>query len=112
ALNEAIRCVRKAGTVVAAGFYRGGGTALQLGAEWHHNRVTMVSSMGVWDCPHRDHPLWNRGRVHETAARLLASGQLQTAGLISHRIPFERAKEAYALIEGQPEAVVKVALTY
>jgi threonine dehydrogenase-like Zn-dependent dehydrogenase len=51
ALNEAIRVVRKAGKVVAAGFYRGGGTPLQLGAEWHHNRVTMVSSMGVWENP-------------------------------------------------------------
>lgn len=112
ALNEAIRVVRKAGTVVAAGFYRGGGTPLQLGAEWHHNRVTMVSSMGVWECPHRDHPLWNRARVHETATRLLQRGQLQTDGLISHRIPFEQAADAYTLIETHPEDVLKVVLTY
>ncbi|PKO22206.1 MAG: oxidoreductase [Chloroflexi bacterium HGW-Chloroflexi-1] len=45
ALNEAIRCVRIAGTVVAGGFYSGGGTALRLGEEWHHNRVTMISSI-------------------------------------------------------------------
>jgi 2-desacetyl-2-hydroxyethyl bacteriochlorophyllide A dehydrogenase len=112
ALNEAIRSVRKAGTVVAAGFYRGGGATLQLGAEWHHNRVTMVSSMGVWECPHRDHPLWDRARVHETAAQLLASGRLKTDGLISHRIPFAQAAEAYQLIEEHPGDVVKVVLTY
>jgi 2-desacetyl-2-hydroxyethyl bacteriochlorophyllide A dehydrogenase len=112
ALNEAIRTVRKAGTVVAAGFYRGGGTPLHFGAEWHHNRITMVSSMGVWECPHRDHPLWNRGRVHEMAAQLLESGKLNTEELISHRIPFTQASEAYTLIEQHPEQVTKVVLTY
>ena len=65
ALNEAIRVARMGGTVVAGGFYRGGGTPLTLGAEWHHNRITLLSSMGVWNCPHRDFPLWNRGRIHE-----------------------------------------------
>jgi len=112
ALNEAIRTARKAGTVVAAGFYRGGGTPLQLGAEWHHNRITMVSSMGVWECPHREHPLWNRGRLHEMATQLLVSGKLNTEGLISHRIPFAQAHEAYILIERHPEQVMKVVLTY
>ncbi len=112
ALHEAIRSVRKAGTVVAAGFYQGGGTALRLGEEWHHNRITMVSSMAVWDCPHRDYPLWDRRRVNEVVCELLASGRLATDGLITHRIPFEQAAEAYQLIDSQPEEVIKVVLTY
>jgi 2-desacetyl-2-hydroxyethyl bacteriochlorophyllide A dehydrogenase len=111
-LHEAIRSVRMAGTVVAAGYYQGEGTALRLGEEWHHNRVTMVSSMGVWDCPHRDHPAWNRGRVHEKALDLLADGRLQSEGFVTHRFPFARAREAYALIDQHPEQVIKVALTY
>ncbi len=112
ALNDAIRAVRMAGTVVAGGFYRGGGTALQLGAEWHHNRVTMISSMGVWDCPHRDYPAWDRGRVHQTAAHLLASGKLHVEGLITHYIRFEKAADAYHLIEQQPDSALKVVLAY
>ena len=112
ALHEAIRCVRKAGTVVAAGYYQGGGSALRLGEEWHHNRITMVSSMAVWDCPHRDYPAWDRERIHATVTDLLADGRLQTEGLISHRFPFERAAEAYALIDQQPEETIKVILTY
>jgi 2-desacetyl-2-hydroxyethyl bacteriochlorophyllide A dehydrogenase len=112
ALHEAIRSVRKAGTVVAAGFYQGGGTALRLGEEWHHNRITMVSSMAVWDCPHRDYPLWDRRRVNDSARELLDKGRLRTDGLISHRIPFERAAEAYRLIEERPDEVLKVVLTY
>jgi 2-desacetyl-2-hydroxyethyl bacteriochlorophyllide A dehydrogenase len=112
ALNEAIRVARMGGTVVAGGFYRGGGTPLTLGAEWHHNRVTLLSSMGVWNCPHRDFPLWNRGRIHETCANLLAAGKLRTDGLITHRIPFEEAPRAYELIEKNPGEALKVVLTY
>jgi len=112
ALHEAIRSVRVAGTVVAAGYYQGGATALRLGEEWHHNRVTMISSMGVWGCPHRDYPAWDRGRIHEAATALLTTGRLRTDGFITDRIPFDRAPEAYALIDQRPQEVVKVVLTY
>jgi 2-desacetyl-2-hydroxyethyl bacteriochlorophyllide A dehydrogenase len=112
ALNDAIRVVQKGGTVVAGGFYRGGGTPLTLGAEWHHNRVTLLSSMGVWGCPHRDHPTWNRDRIHQTATTLLATGKLKTGGLVTHRVPFEEAGNAYRLIEAEPDNAIKVVLTY
>ncbi len=112
ALHEAIRCVAKAGRVVAAGFYQGGADALRLGEEWHHNRVTMVSSMAVWDCPHRDYPLWDRARVEAVVIDLMAAGKLYTDGLITHRFPLDRAAEAYALIDEHPGEVIKIALTY
>lgn len=112
ALHEAIRSVRMGGTAVAAGYYQGGGSSLRLGEEWHHNRVTMVSSMGVWWCPHRDYPMWDISRVRDTAIDLLATGRLQTDSLVSHRIPFERAAEAYELIDHRPEETVKVVLVY
>lgn len=112
ALHEAIGSVRVAGTVVAAGYYQGGGAALRLGEEWHHNRVTLLSSMGVWGCPHRDYPEWDRGRIHDAAIDLLAAGRLRTDGFVTHRIPFARAPEAYTLIDQRPEEVVKVVLTY
>jgi 2-desacetyl-2-hydroxyethyl bacteriochlorophyllide A dehydrogenase len=112
ALHQAIRSVRVGGTVVAAGYYQTGATSLRLGEEWHHNRVTMVSSMGVWWCPHRDYPAWELGRVRATAVDLLATGRLKTDSLITHRIPFERAAEAYELIDQRPEETIKVVLTY
>lgn len=112
ALHEAIRSVRKAGTVVAAGYYQGGAEAMRLGEEWHHNRVTMISSMAVWDCPHRDYPLWNRERIHATVTELLKEGCLQTDGLITQRIPFTEADTAYQLIDETAEETIKVVLTY
>jgi threonine dehydrogenase-like Zn-dependent dehydrogenase len=44
ALHQAIRVAGVDGTVVAAGFYQGPATALALGEEFHHNRVTLISS--------------------------------------------------------------------
>src|SRR5207247_10681208 len=90
ALSEAVRCVRQSGLVVASAFYQGGAEALRLGAEWHHNRVTMRSSMAVWENPHRRHPLWNKERVEETAIAGLAAGRIRTAGLLQHRFPYSR----------------------
>lgn len=112
ALHQAIRSVRMAGTVVAAGFYQKGAEGLRLGEEWHHNRITMISSMAAWDCPHRDYPLWDRTRINETVTELLAAGRLQTAGMITHRFPFARAREAYELIDKYPDQTIKVVLTY
>ncbi len=112
ALNEAMRSVRLAGTVVAAGFYTGGaGDDLRLGEEWHHNRLTLVGSMSGWGAPHRD-PGWDRRRLRATALDLLASGRLEVDQLVTQRIPFAQAAEAYDLIDRSPEATLRVVLTY
>jgi 2-desacetyl-2-hydroxyethyl bacteriochlorophyllide A dehydrogenase len=112
ALHEALRCVKLAGTVVAAGFYVGGaGSDLRLGEEFHHNRLTLVGSMSGWGAPQRQ-PGWDRRRLCETALDLLATGRLDVDAFITHRVPFERAAEAYELIDRRPEETLRVVLTY
>jgi 2-desacetyl-2-hydroxyethyl bacteriochlorophyllide A dehydrogenase len=112
ALHHAIRSVRLAGTVVAAGFYTGSaGDDLLLGEEWHHNRLTLVGSMGGWGAPHRE-PGWDRRRLRATALDLLTSGKLEVDALTTHRIPFAHAADAYELIDGKPDETIRVMLTY
>jgi 2-desacetyl-2-hydroxyethyl bacteriochlorophyllide A dehydrogenase len=111
ALQHAIRCVRQEGLVVAASYYKEAG-ALALGAEWHHNRVTMRSSMAVWGCSHRSYPLWDLKRVETTAIRLLESGRLRTEGMITHRFPYAEAPAAYRLLDTHAEKTIKILLTY
>jgi threonine dehydrogenase-like Zn-dependent dehydrogenase len=112
ALQDAMRSARLAGTVVAAGFYTGGaGNDLRLGEEWHHNRLTLVGSMSGWGAPHRE-PGWDRRRLRATALDLLAAGRLDVEALVTQRMPFERAAEAYELIDRSPEETLRVVLTY
>jgi threonine dehydrogenase-like Zn-dependent dehydrogenase len=112
ALHSAVASVGVGGRVVSVGFYQGDGVGLRLGEEWHHNRPDLISSMGVWSCPHRDYPLWDRQRLTDQVRDLLYSGKLATDPLLSHRLPFARAQEAYTLIGTHPQDVLKVALVY
>lgn len=111
-LQAAIRSVRMGGRIVAVGYYQGGGEALRLGEEFLHNRVDVVSSMYVWDCPHRDYPLWDKARLQDAVFELLASGQLSTESLLTHRIPWREADSAYRLLDEHPDETVRVAITY
>jgi len=112
ALHQALRCAHTAGLVVTLGFYQGGGTPLALGEEWHHNRLTMLSSMGAWGCPHRNHPMWDTDRVRRTVLDLFAKGKLDAMSLVTHRFPFLEARQAYELIDRDPNACLKAVLEY
>ena len=112
ALHQAIRSLRMAGLVVAAGFYQGGASALNLGEEWHHNRITMLSSTRAWGNPHRQYPLWDRPRLRHTAIQLLVDNRLQLDTLLTHKIDFTEVESAYRLIDSGEEDVLKVALVY
>jgi threonine dehydrogenase-like Zn-dependent dehydrogenase len=103
--------VRLAGRVVAAGFYAGGGEALRLGEEFHHNRLTLVSSMQGWGAPSRRSG-WDRPRLRATALSLLADAGLRTDGLVTHRHRFATAPDAYRLIAERPTEVLRMLLDY
>lgn len=109
AFDGAMRSVRVGGTVVAAGFYSSG--ELTLGREFHHNRLTLVASQGGWGLPPREER-WPRARGRRLVADLLASGQLQTDQLVTHRIPFREAASAYRLADEHPADVLRVLLVY
>jgi 2-desacetyl-2-hydroxyethyl bacteriochlorophyllide A dehydrogenase len=109
ALEQAMRSVRVGGTVVAAGFYTGG--ELALGEEFHHNRLTLVASMGGWSSPPRE-PRWPRSRARALAAELLATDRLQAADFVTHRFRLAEADAAYALLDRRPEEVLRATIAY
>jgi 2-desacetyl-2-hydroxyethyl bacteriochlorophyllide A dehydrogenase len=112
ALHQALRSARHAGCVVAAGFYTGpAGSELRLGEEWHHNRLTLVSSMSGWGSPHREAG-WDRPRLRSAVLDLIASGRLDVGAFVTQRFPFARAAEAFDLIDSKPEETLRVVLTY
>lgn len=117
ALHEAIRCCASHyGRVVGLGFYQGPGTDLRLGEEFHHSSFYPMGASSILALCHRGEPApgraWDRIRVYHELARMLGEGRLRTDGLLTQVIPFERAAEAFALVDQHPEQVIKVALGF
>jgi 2-desacetyl-2-hydroxyethyl bacteriochlorophyllide A dehydrogenase len=111
-LQGALEAAGLGATVVAAGFYQGGAANVRLGEEFHHNRLSLIASIGAWGAPHRHAPLWNRRRVMDTATRLLYTDRVLVDGLLAREFPFDQAPAAYRWIDEHPQAAVKVALAY
>jgi threonine dehydrogenase-like Zn-dependent dehydrogenase len=112
ALQHAIRGTHKEGLVVTASYYGDAHGRVDLSREWHHNRITLRSSMPVWDCSHRCQPMWNLARLEKTAVDLLGAGRLQVKPLIGARFPFRQAAEAYRVIDESAGGKIKILLTY
>ena len=112
ALQTAIRSVHPGGLLVTASYFKGNGNQLNLGAEWHHNRLTLISSMPVWDMPHRNYPMWDLKRIELTALYLLEAQKLVTSPMIEKRFSYPKAADAYRFIDADPGAAVKVILEY
>ena len=109
ALQEAIDGIASEGTVVVCSWYGEKRVPLDLGGRFHRGRVRLVSSqVGRMDPALA--PRWDRERRLELATDLL--GDLVLADLITHRIPFAQAADAYALVDkGDPETI-QVVLDY
>jgi 2-desacetyl-2-hydroxyethyl bacteriochlorophyllide A dehydrogenase len=111
-LQGALAAAGLGGTVVAAGFYQGGAVNLRLGEEFHHNRLSLIASVGAWGAPSRHAPLWDRRRMLDTAMRLLYSDRVVVEGWLGRRFRFDQAPAAYRWLDEHPLDAVKVALVY
>ena len=109
ALQQAIDSAAFQATIVVASWYGTKLVPLALGGRFHRARLRIVSSqVGVVDPALA--PRWDRARRTEVACDLLR--ELVLPPLITHRIPFARAAEAYALLDTHPDDTVQVLLTY
>ena len=109
ALQAAIDAVATEGTVVVASWYGTKLVDLDLGGRFHRGRTRLRSSQVGRSDPGLA-PRWDRSRRTETVLRLLR--RLDLEALISHRLPFDRAPEAYPLLDERPGEAVQVVFTY
>jgi 2-desacetyl-2-hydroxyethyl bacteriochlorophyllide A dehydrogenase len=108
-LRAAIGAVATEGTIVVASWYGTKPVTLDLGRHFHRERVRLRSSQ-VGRLNPELAPRWNRDRRTETVLGLL--DRLDLGNLISHSLPFDRAPEAYPLLDERPEEVVQVVFIY
>jgi 2-desacetyl-2-hydroxyethyl bacteriochlorophyllide A dehydrogenase len=111
ALHEAIRSVQPGGRVVAAGFYQGPATGLDLGEEFHHNRVTVVASQ-IGGLPTALSHRWDLPRLNRAVLDLVAAGRFDVTSLVSHVVPVDDAGSAYRLLDENPSAALQVVLDF
>lgn len=109
ALGQAIDSVAFQGTVVVCSWYGTKPASLMLGGSFHRGRLRLVSSQ-VSSIDPALQPRWTRQRRLDLAVRLLR--ELELGALITHRVPFERAAEAFELLDSRPAGTVQVVLTY
>ncbi|AUX08566.1 alcohol dehydrogenase zinc-binding domain protein [Halalkaliarchaeum desulfuricum] len=109
ALDDAIRTAGYDGRIVVGSWYGTKEATLDLGAEFHRNRITVESSQvstvdpdlrGRWDADRRLSAAWE----------LLAD--LDTESLITHREPLSNAEAAYKRLEEKADGVVTTLFEY
>jgi threonine dehydrogenase-like Zn-dependent dehydrogenase len=111
ALAEAIRAVAYSARVVALGFFQGEARGLQLGEEFHHNRVTLVSSQISGVAPEASYR-WAKLRLWRTAVRLQHEGVLSLIPLITHVEPYRRAPDLFARLDAGADDVLQAVLAF
>lgn len=109
AMQQALDCVAIQGTLVVASWYGTKPVSLLLGGAFHRGRVRIISSqVGMIDPALA--PRWTSARRRDLAISLL--DDLPLTGLITHRVPFSQAADAYRLVDTQPDEVLQVVLDY
>jgi threonine dehydrogenase-like Zn-dependent dehydrogenase len=109
-LSAALRCLRPRGTVIDMAFYQGGAPELRLGAEFHHNGLTIRCAQ-INNLPFRLEHTWTRHRLSAETIRLLQTkGDLLRKYVITNVVPFEEAPEFVSMLasEYQPAIIQTV----
>ena len=106
ALHEAVRAVRRRGTVVAVGFYQGEAAGLFLGDEFHHNGVEIRSGQ-IGNL----HPRWEIRALRAFGVDLARRGQVVLGKLPRTAFRVEQAADAYESLK-RPGEVLQAALSY
>lgn len=111
-LAEAIRSVRQCGRILTLGYYKGKDSRLELGAEWHHNRLELISSLPAWDNPSRQYPLWDDERLAQTVQQFFLNGTLTSDGILDPIVPFADAAQAFLDVYHNPAQAIKLGIRF
>ena len=109
ALDDALDATGYDSRVIVGSWYGTKPVRLDLGTEFHRNRVSLASSQVSTLAPETTGRFSKDRRLDVALDRLRG---IDVASLITHRIPFADAPDAYRLLDESPETAVQVLLTY
>jgi threonine dehydrogenase-like Zn-dependent dehydrogenase len=111
ALALALRLLRPQGTVIDLAFYTDDGTALQLGAEFHHNGLG-VRTAQIGRVPRGTGHMWDRERLSAaTIALLRAHGPAVREHVITDVVPLAEGPALLADLAARRRHVIQAVLT-
>jgi 2-desacetyl-2-hydroxyethyl bacteriochlorophyllide A dehydrogenase len=109
ALQGAIDATGQEGTIAVLSYYGRRQAQLRLSPEFHTRRQRIISCyVGVIGSGLQ--PRWDAARRMREAMQRLSTLDVDT--LTSHRVPFDRAVEAYEMIDRRPEETLGVLIEY
>jgi len=109
ALNLALDLCAYTGRIIVGSWYGSKPVTLDLGGRFHRERIKIISSQVSTINPELT-GRWDRERRFATALELI--GSIKPEQLITHRMEFGSAHEAYKLLDESPEMVLQAVLTY
>lgn len=108
-LDLAIAGTGHGGRIVIGSWYGTKRAAPDLGGRFHRSRIRLISSQVSSLAPELS-AAWTTSRRLSFALSLVPT--LPLAELISHRIPFHQAAQAYRMLDEDPSQLLQVFLTY
>jgi threonine dehydrogenase-like Zn-dependent dehydrogenase len=112
ALQLALRVARPQATVIDLAFYQGEAAGLRLGAEFHHNGLT-VRCAQIGRVPRGLAHSWDRERLSaETIDLLRADGATIRDHLITAVVPFGSAPGLFADLAARRRSELQVVLAF
>lgn len=109
ALDTAIEATGYGGRVLIGSWYGMKPVEMTLDGRFHRSRIRLISTQ-VSTIDPRLRGRWTKERRLETARRWLPD--IDTDRLVTHRIPIERAADAYELLDDHSDDAIQVLLTY
>jgi threonine dehydrogenase-like Zn-dependent dehydrogenase len=94
---------------VVGSWYGSNRAVLDLGTDFHRDRVTVASSQ-VSTLPPEARGRWTKARLRTTAIDRLRA--LDVESLVTHRVPFADAPSAYRMLDDRDDGTLQVLLTY
>lgn len=108
-LNSALELAGYQARIIVGSWYGNKIAFLNLGKHFHRHRLQITGSQVSTISPYL-RGRWNKQRRFDFTWHMLT--KIKPSSLISHRIPFSMAENAYQLIDQQPDSILQVVLTY
>jgi threonine dehydrogenase-like Zn-dependent dehydrogenase len=109
ALDAAIELTAFSGRVVVGSWFGTRSAPLHLGGRYHRSRIRIVTSQVSTIAPELS-GRWNKSRRFAAAWKALE--RVRPSKWITHRLPLERAAEAYRDLDRSPEEAIQVVFQY